>query len=297
MKKHNSHLYIIKNLRQIFAGKTILDIPYLELEQGKTYALIGRNGAGKTTLLKIMAFLEEPTCGEVLFMGEKALAVHKMREKVVWLAQMPLLFSSTVLYNVCYPMLVRGVSREERTKTALGFLEKVGLLHMAKASAHTLSGGEAQRVCIARALATSAKVLLLDEPTAGLDTTAQQALLQTITNLSQNKEFSIILTSHDEEFLSQLCQEHIYLEAGKIVTQKELQESGEIFWTDSRLELELNSKININTYATVKGLEVCEKGITLLVSTDSRVFKILLSSPASIAIGQKICLGQNLHLL
>ncbi len=297
-------LYELQSIKQSFAGKEILNIPTLRIEAGKIYGLLGKNGAGKTTLLKILAFLNQPFAGQVFFRGQALNSgnASSFRGKVVWVPQSALLFSGTVLYNVCYPMKIRGIAGKTCQEKAENFLEMVGLLHLAKASACNLSGGEAQRVSIARALATGADVLLFDEPTGNLDVGSQACLEQIIADLHKKLGLSIIITSHDGDFISALCQETIVLDNGKIVKQQASKYIvGELFENGADYGLDfadsLPSRVDFaDSSLSVAGLEVVAEGVRIRLKNESGVlFDVLLNSPRSIELAHKISLGEVLQ--
>jgi tungstate transport system ATP-binding protein len=165
-------LYTLIGLVKIYDGRKVVDLENLSIEKGRIYGLIGPNGAGKTTLLEILAFLLKPDDGEFYFNDIKVdtrVSTLNYRREVVLLQQYPVMFSTSVIRNVEFPLKVRGVERNRRKVAANELLAMVGMSHFAGASAHKLSGGETQRVAIARALACSPEVILLDEPTSGVD--------------------------------------------------------------------------------------------------------------------------------
>ena len=143
---------------------------------GERLAVLGPNGAGKTTLLRLIAALENPSSGTIAIDGELTVAADaEFRRRVGYATQRAGLLSTTVTKNVELPLRWRGVSRPERRATALASLERLGVAHLAERPAFALSGGEAQRVSLARALAVNPSVLLLDQPAAGLDAPTRES--------------------------------------------------------------------------------------------------------------------------
>ena len=151
-------LYSLRHITRVFAERTVLDIPELVIEPQTIYGLLGPNGAGKTTLMKILSFMDIPTTGSIEFEGQPVIGKGGagLRSRVVWVPQSPIMFTGTLTYNIEYPMKIKGVRGKERKAKVEEFLEVVGLAHLAKAPAQKLSGGEAQRASIARALAAGA---------------------------------------------------------------------------------------------------------------------------------------------
>lgn len=213
-------LFTLKGVRQVFNGRTALDIDELELDAGGSYALLGPNGCGKTTLLHILAFLRPPTQGEVFFQGRKvdwrAKSLRTLRQKVVLVDQHPIMFTTTVLKNVEYGPRMRGASKTERRKIALECLDRMGMSSFTHRPAHLLSGGETQRVAIARALACSPEVLLFDEPTASVDVENQAVIENAIRDIRNEKGISLVFATHKRLEATRLAQEKVFLFEGKL---------------------------------------------------------------------------------
>jgi tungstate transport system ATP-binding protein len=212
-------LYTLKSLVKSYAGRKVLDLERLSIEKGRIYGLIGPNGAGKTTLLEILAFLLKPDDGELYYKDIKVNNRNSLlnyRREVVLLQQYPVMFSMSVHRNVEFPLKVRGVARHKRKAVADELLAMVGMSGFAGALAHKLSGGETQRVAIARALACSPEVILLDEPTSGVDIENRAGIETIIRRINREKGISIIFTSHDMLQVARLADEIIYINNGRI---------------------------------------------------------------------------------
>jgi tungstate transport system ATP-binding protein len=161
-------LYHLTNVKQTYAGRTVLDVELLSVSVGEILALVGPSGAGKSTLLRLLNFLEPPTSGVILFDSEPFSPQPPLAlvRRVTTVFQRPLLLNRSVRDNVAYGLQLRGLPVDGRVNEAL---DRVGLTSLAGEAAHKLSGGEMQRVALARALVLRPDVLLLDEPTANLD--------------------------------------------------------------------------------------------------------------------------------
>ncbi len=214
-------LYQAQNLIKKAGNKTILDIPALAIESGKIYGLLGANGAGKTTLLNILAFLDLPTSGSIEFAGRavrlSAPGIQSLRRQVVLVDQHPVLFSGTVYTNIEFGLKIRKIDRSRRVRIIDEVLEMVDLVSLKQQPVHGLSGGEIQRIALARALALSPRVLLCDEPTASVDVENQAAVAAILREINSHRNISIIFTTHDRLQATALAHETLVLEHGSLV--------------------------------------------------------------------------------
>ncbi|MBW2260198.1 MAG: ATP-binding cassette domain-containing protein, partial [Deltaproteobacteria bacterium] len=147
-------VFEVKNLTKVYERRRVLDIPELRIEKGKVYGLLGPNGSGKTTLLEILSFLMQPTTGEIAYNAKKVdfsrTYLQGLRREVAMVEQQPILFTTSVYRNVEFGLRIRKVAKERRNQIVFEVLDLVGMRDFAQASAHRLSGGETQRVAIAR---------------------------------------------------------------------------------------------------------------------------------------------------
>ena len=213
-------LYELHDLKKVYGKRAVLDLPHLSIEEGRIVGLLGPNGAGKTTLLEIFAFLSGPTSGEIWFQGKKVeLEKHRLRDlrhRVVIVPQHPIMFTVTVEKNLEFPLVIRKVPKKRREKTINELLDLVGMREFKHARAHNLSGGETQRIAIARALACSPEVILFDEPTASVDVEHQIAIERIVQEINQDKNISVIFTTHDMNQAARLAVEVIFLFEGRL---------------------------------------------------------------------------------
>lgn len=226
------NLYELRNITRVYGERTVLNIPELIIEPRTIYGLLGPNGAGKTTLMKILSFMDSPTTGDIWFEGERVPLDKgaRLRSRVVWVPQSPVMFTGSVAYNIAYPMRIKGVPAKLRKERIEELLDIVGLGHLAKAPAQKLSGGEAQRASIARALAAGAEVILFDEPTASVDFTARGEIIRLIRMLHEKRNLSLIVTTHDRSLARELCSRYITLFDGRLLP--ELSEEASLFRQD-----------------------------------------------------------------
>jgi tungstate transport system ATP-binding protein len=215
-------LYCLSKVTQRYNERLVLDIDHLEIESGRIYALLGPNGAGKTTLLGILSFLETPTSGRMTFRGQAVAtsraAMLDLRRQVVLVDQHPIMFSTTVCNNIEFGLKIRQMAKGERQRVVDEVLETVGLRPFKSARAHELSGGETQRLALARALALSPSVLLCDEPTASVDAENQAVISVLLQQINATRGTTIIFTTHDRLQAAALAQDTLVLENGRLAT-------------------------------------------------------------------------------
>jgi cell division transport system ATP-binding protein len=193
----------------------------VEIESGEMVAVTGHSGAGKSTLLKLAAGLERASSGTVVIqgqnlgaLGETALAVLRRRIGFVF-QDHKLLFDRSAFDNVALPLRVAGVGRDEAGRRVRAALDKVGLLARDKAMPVALSGGEQQRLCIARAIVNRPSILIADEPTGNLDPDYARAITDLFTSFNQ-VGVTVLLSTHDEASLGRLGCRRIGLAAGAL---------------------------------------------------------------------------------
>ena len=190
----------LRGVRHRRGGRAVLAIDQLDLSPGERLAVLGPNGAGKTTLLRLLAGLETPTSGSVEVDGVPTTeADAAFRRAIGYATQRPNLLSTSVLRNVELPLRWRGVGRAERRRAALLALERLNVAGLAERKALGLSGGEAQRVSLARALALEPALLLLDEPAAGLDAEARHAFFDDLEEALADGGVTVVHVSHRAE--------------------------------------------------------------------------------------------------
>ena len=188
----------VRDLKVMRGGSVLLEVPSLEVQRGEILAIIGPNGAGKSTLLNVLALLERPASGQLLFDGQpvgNSWLAYRRRMAVVF--QEPLLLDTSVEANVRSGLVLRGVSRQEQERRLWEWLGRFAIAHLVGRSARSLSGGEAQRVSLTRALVLEPEVLLLDEPFAALDPTAREALMDDLERVLRETGTTAVLVTHD----------------------------------------------------------------------------------------------------
>jgi ABC-type sulfate/molybdate transport systems ATPase subunit len=205
-----------RGLRVAVGGRDLLTVDLLEIADGETVAVLGPNGAGKSTLLRALARLEPAaTCDEVLLDGGPVTPAQ-LRGAIAAVLQRPVLQRASVLENAAAGLRLRGTPRARARRLARPWLDALGVAHLADRHARTLSGGEAQRVAIARALAVRSRVLLLDEPFAGLDATTRADLVADLRAALDHSTAAVLLVTHDRDEAAALAQRTALLVRGRI---------------------------------------------------------------------------------
>ncbi len=197
-----SELFEIRNLHVCRGKSRVLEVDELTVSPGEVLAVVGPNGAGKSTLLLTLARLIPPVQGKILFQG---IPIHEWddlqyRRQMAIVFQEPLLIEGTVIENVTLGLRFRGVSRNQAKALAEEWLIKLNIAELASRQVKGLSGGEAQRVSLARAFVLDPLLLLLDEPFSALDPPARLSLLNDLTGLlNQNHRTTLFVTHHLKE--------------------------------------------------------------------------------------------------
>jgi tungstate transport system ATP-binding protein len=173
----------------------------LEVYAGEVLALIGPNGAGKSTLLRVMGMLQRPHHGAILFRGQNALNGNalELRRRIATVFQEPLLLNASVYQNAALGLKLRGIGRAEIDRRLGPWLQKLSIAHLAARSSRTLSGGEAQRTSLARALVLEPDLLLLDEPFSALDPASREALLRDFQRIVKDTGITSVFVTHDRD--------------------------------------------------------------------------------------------------
>lgn len=206
------------NVRYRYNGRTVLDIPELNITRGSINGLAGPNGSGKTTLLKLLSFTEKCSEGTITYHRKKNdLPIHNGRYNVTLLPQEPYLLKRSVFDNIIYGLKIRGI-KENITAAVEHSLGLVGL-DKSFADRHwtELSGGEAQRVALAARLILRPDCLLLDEPTASVDMESARNIRKAIFTAQQEWGTTLIIASHNKSWLNDICDRIIYIYNGRIL--------------------------------------------------------------------------------
>jgi molybdopterin-binding protein len=253
----------LHGIRVSRAGRTVLEIPELEVDAGQVLAVIGPNGAGKSTLLRVMGLLETPTAGSVRFQGERVSADDGLaiRRRMASVFQEPLLTDATVRDNVALGLRFRGVAGASDAPRVSEWLEQLGIAHLASRQARTLSGGEAQRTALARALALDPELLLLDEPFSALDQPTREGLIEDMARILGRRRATAVLVTHDRGEAQALGDRVAVVLAGRLL---QVDEAAQVFRAPVSEEVArfvgVETLIECQVRAVTSGLTILEAG-------------------------------------
>jgi putative ABC transport system ATP-binding protein len=213
-----------QDLSRVVDGQSLVDRVSLSIHHADVAAIVGPSGAGKSSLLRLLNRLDEPTAGTVIFKGQdyRHIPPRELRQQIGMVMQFPFLFPGTVAENIRFGPRQRGELIDEQKIEQL--LEQVSLPGYAARDVQFLSGGEAQRVSLARTLANNPQVLLLDEPTSSLDEAAVHDIEQLLRTIIQSQRLTCVIVTHDMAQASRLAHKAFVLEKGKLVRHGLVQE-------------------------------------------------------------------------
>lgn len=206
MKSPSSNVSIlrVRELAFHYENRAGLSCPCLDVEEGECLAFVGPNGSGKTTLLKVLNGLLGPYSGKIEFMGQPLGSSRLLRRRSVYLHQHPVLFAGTVKDNIAYALKLKRFCRSEAESRLSAAAKRFDISALLDREAGRLSGGETQRVAMARAVAAGADVLLLDEPTSSMDKDSECAVRELLLDLKKDGA-TILFSAHDEALVACLA--------------------------------------------------------------------------------------------
>ncbi|MEY8292417.1 amino acid ABC transporter ATP-binding protein [Carnobacteriaceae bacterium 52-44] len=243
----------IQNLSKAFGNNQVLKDIHLDIKENEVVAIIGPSGTGKSTFLRMLNYLDEPTSGKITVGDVTIDAENYSKQEVQQLRlQSSMVFQNynlfknmTAIENVMESLVtVRNVEKSEARQIALEQLEKVGLANRQDAYPSQLSGGQQQRVGIARALAVNPKVLLFDEPTSALDPMLVAEVLQTIKQLVETGNVTMLLVTHEISFAKDVASRVLFMNESQIAADGTPQEI-----LENPADETLQQFLNINQYS------------------------------------------------
>ena len=216
-QSHSEALLRAEDLGRIASGKTILSGIAFEVQTGELLGIVGPSGSGKSSLLRLLNRLDEPSTGTVFLddLDYRQLPPRELRRRIGMVMQRPFLFPGDVATNLRFGPAQRGEAMPEDEIASL--LERVGLAGFAAQEVSVLSGGEQQRVSLARTLANRPEVLLLDEPTSALDEQSKLGIEELVGALVRDDGLTCVMVTHDRDQARRMCHRVIVVEAGRLV--------------------------------------------------------------------------------
>ncbi len=204
----------IQNLKQCHGKKEVLYIPQMEFCEGKVYGIIGPNGSGKSTFLRLIAGLEQPISGTIDY-NEKNIKQGSVKD-VTYMEQKPYMLKRSVYENIAYPLRIRGEEEAAIRNKVNALMDQLELRALEHQNAKSLSGGEAQKVALARAMVFEPALLLMDEPTANLDQKTRKLIENMIRQRHKDPHRITIMVTHDDLSEQKIFDEIIHIEEGKL---------------------------------------------------------------------------------
>ncbi len=269
----------LKGVTKRYGEITALDDVSLEVKEKEIFTVLGPNGSGKTTMLRIMASIDKPTSGEMFFNGEKIDDKNRSqaRKRSTMVFQKTTLFNTTVYKNIAYGVKLRGFSKKEIDKRVKAALDLVKLDGYERRLAKELSGGEQQRVSLARALVLDTELLLLDEPTANLDPKSMSIIEETVSRVNRERRNTVVMATHNLFQAEAITKTATLLLGGKIV---EVGTAQEIFETPSR---------HLASFARLENLfsgksRMLKEGTSLIDVGDGVEIEAALRKPGKISV-------------
>jgi len=194
-------LLTLRDILVAYGPSTILEFSSLSVHAGEILAVIGPNGAGKSTLLRLMGLLHQPTQGQIYFHNREVIPTDSLsvRRRMASVFQEPLLLNASVYDNAALGLKLRGMNRHTIEQRLRPWLKRLGIEHLANRKARTLSGGEAQRTSLVRALALDPEILLLDEPFSSLDPPTRERLLLDLERILRETGITTVFVTHDRD--------------------------------------------------------------------------------------------------
>lgn len=205
----------VESLRKAYGDKVVLDIDCLEIESGKITGITGHNGSGKTTLINIIGGIDPEYEGKITYDGK--ILSEGIRDNMTYVFQKPYLFRRKVYENIIYPLKIRKYDKIEVKELLNKTIMNLDIEDLMEEKAHKLSGGETQKVALARALIFCPRILLLDEFTSNIDPEYIATMEREVIRFHEETKATILIVTHNIEQSIRLCHNIVNLDRGKVV--------------------------------------------------------------------------------
>lgn len=204
----------LENIKKIYNGKTVLRVESLSIKKGIITGILGPNGSGKTTMMKIIGDLIRPDTGRIKYDGEK---FESASDKLTYVSHNSYLFNDSVFENIAAPLKFRDMDKDYIEKRVEKLIDNFQIRYLRDENALTLSGGEKQKVTLARALSFKPRVLLVDEPTSNIDPNFIKLIESTLKKINNDFKTTIVIVTHNTAQSFRLCKEIIFMREGNII--------------------------------------------------------------------------------
>ena len=267
-----------EELKKVFKGKTAVEGASLYLDKGESVGLLGPNGAGKSTTISMISTLLKPTSGDVRLNGKSVIKnPDEMRRVLGVVPQEIALYAELSAYeNLKFFGRIYGLSGKELEAAIQRSLELVGLVERQKEIVKTYSGGMKRRINIAAAMMHEPEVIIMDEPTVGIDPQSRSHILEMVRKLNKEKGLTVLYTSHYMEEVERLCDRVYIMDHGKIIASGTKEELKSILSSEETVWIELDRPYpaffkELQSFEMIKRAIETEKGIKLILPKGSRV--------------------------
>ncbi|WP_130859416.1 ABC transporter ATP-binding protein [Gracilibacillus phocaeensis] len=265
------------SLRKVYKKNTAVDDVNFYLQEGESVGLLGPNGAGKSTLISMISTLLKPTSGTVMWNGEDILKSPNIIRPILGVVPQEIaLYKELSAYeNVKFFGKIYGIRGKKLETRAQEVLELVGLASRQKEQVKNYSGGMQRRINIAVALLHEPEIIIMDEPTVGIDPQSRSYILEMVKKLKEERGMTVLYTSHYMEEVERLCDRIYIMDHGKVIATGSKQELVSILATEETIQLELEQLSEpfikqLEAHEPILKVTKTEKGLTLIVTKNSR---------------------------
>ncbi|MBG0763333.1 MAG: ABC transporter ATP-binding protein [Tissierellales bacterium] len=208
----------LENIKKIYNGKTVLNVKNLTIKENIITGILGPNGSGKTTMMKIIADLLEQESGRIIYNGQY---FNKIKDNLTYVSHNSYLFNDTVYENIAAPLKFREKENSYIEKRVKELIKMFKIGYLKDKNALNLSGGEKQKVSLARALSFNPEILIIDEPTANIDPNFIKLIESTLKSINEKYKTTILIVTHNTAQSFRLCDEIVFMKDGCVIEHKD----------------------------------------------------------------------------
>lgn len=208
----------LENIKKTYNGKNVLDVENLTIKENIITGILGPNGSGKTTMMKIISDLLEPDSGNIIYNGQ---SFDKIKDNLTYVSHNSYLFNDTVYENIAAPLKFREKENSLIEKRVKKLINMFQIDYLTNKNALNLSGGEKQKVSLARALSFNPEILIIDEPTANIDPNFIKLIESTLISINRKFKTTILIVTHNTAQSFRLCDEIVFMKDGNVIAHEE----------------------------------------------------------------------------